>query len=657
MRYHDFEIRFRGEGQGEFLTEVLRSPYAQSASAPFRLPFDAASIPDVVRSLESCILAGGGESIEPRDLGYVREAYAPTLSPQAMGAALFESLFSGSVGEAFQESLAHIRGLGSNEGLRVRLSFDLNDQDTLSLIALPWELLLQVRMRDFLGRQRHTAIVRDFPLRRTLRMLQAQPPMRVLLISARPRDLPDVDCIREVSQIQRALEVLASVEVSLLSAPTPSSLREMLLKWQPHVLHYIGHGTFNFGTGQSLLFFEDSSGRSSAVTGEMMGEILKGIDTLQLVILNACKTGIMPRLEGQSPYAAIAPSILLAGVPAVIAMQFSISTKAAILFSDRLYKRLATGDPIDAAVAEGRLAIHIEDTRSFEWATPALFLNGGQWEIPHFMASLSPVLPAVALLKRDSPLRVGIRSFRRWGEELGRTSDLLLDLTEYFEEPSNRRISDPVLWNGVIGPAVRDFLASIRCDRRPIILDFAAHASIAFLAGYCLEVKSGLDITIIQRTHGGSVRWRALEGARPCEPLWLNEPEDKPDPGALDVILALSVSDQVIDDVEVYRKRVGIAASRIISASIAPSPSTTAIQGGMHALCLVQRLSTVIKRRSLREREGTLHIFSAAPNGFMFFLGQLSHRFGRVQLYEYDLETGCPGAYEPSVQVPSCILS
>jgi hypothetical protein len=47
-----------------------------------------------------------------------------------------------------------------------------------------------------------------------------------------------------------------------------------------------------------------------------------------------------------------------------------------------------------------------------------------------------------------------------------------------------------------------------------------------------------------------------------------------------------------------------------------------------------------------------LHIFAAAPNALLFFLGQLSHGLGRIQLYEHDFETGLPGAYIPSILLP-----
>jgi hypothetical protein len=63
-------------------------------------------------------------------------------------------------------------------------------------------------------------------------------------------------------------------------------------------------------------------------------------------------------------------------------------------------------------------------------------------------------------------------------------------------------------------------------------------------------------------------------------------------------------------------------------------------------------VSHKIRSRTVRERKGVLHLFSAAPNAFLFFLGQLSRGFGRVQLYEYDFDRNIPGAYSLSIQLP-----
>ena len=55
---------------------------------------------------------------------------------------------------------------------------------------------------------------------------------------------------------------------------------------------------------------------------------------------------------------------------------------------------------------------------------------------------------------------------------------------------------------------------------------------------------------------------------------------------------------------------------------------------GTHATALANSVYNAIGRRSTVERRATLHIFAAAPNAFMFFLGQNSVGFECEELYD-----------------------
>jgi hypothetical protein len=62
-------------------------------------------------------------------------------------------------------------------------------------------------------------------------------------------------------------------------------------------------------------------------------------------------------------------------------MQLPVSDQATISFSRAFYQRLAAGDPVDAAVTEGRQAMHSAYPAGFEWATPVLFMRTPNGEI------------------------------------------------------------------------------------------------------------------------------------------------------------------------------------------------------------------------------------------------------------------------------------
>ncbi|HVS00321.1 MAG TPA: SAVED domain-containing protein, partial [Thermoanaerobaculia bacterium] len=313
------------------------------------------------------------------------------------------------------------------------------------------------------------------------------------------------------------------------------------------------------------------------------------------------------------------------------------------------YESLAADDPVETAVAEGRLAMYRLDEKSPEWATPALFLGVRDGKILKFRKARPGAAPPRRAPPSEKPYRIGIRSFTgpgSWGrEEVDR--ELLLDT--WFD---GRAIRQPEFWQTKVFPELRDFLLEAAVERGPLIIDFAAHASIAFAAGYCLNAKSGLDITIGQRVLGARVEWRVVNAASPETPLWCVEPDRGGDPEARDVALAVGITRPVLDDVELYLRQSGIGVHRILPATVSPEPGLTVVRDGVHALQLAQGLNSKIQKRTVHERGGWLHLFASAPNAVLFFLGQLSRAYGRIQLYEHNLESSQPGSYSPSIQLP-----
>jgi hypothetical protein len=133
----------------------------------------------------------------------------------------------------------------------------------------------------------------------------------------------------------------------------------------------MGHGAFDSAAGEGTLLLKGDDGKVRPVSGRLLADHLGDLDLL-LVVLNACNSA---ELSGAHPFGGVASALVRAGMPAVVAMQFPVSDEAAIAFSNRFYTRLAAGDPVDLAVAEGRLGISNKLPGSFEWATPALYLR------------------------------------------------------------------------------------------------------------------------------------------------------------------------------------------------------------------------------------------------------------------------------------------
>ncbi len=125
------------------------------------------------------------------------------------------------------------------------------------------------------------------------------------------------------------------------------------------------------------------------------------------MVLNSCEGA---RTTLTDPYAGVATTLVQLGVPAVVAMQFEISDRAAIVFAEELYTNLiGRRDPIDASVSEARKAIY-SDVDRVEWATPVLFVRDPDVELFRFgpatsTASTEPA-PEPQLLATPPPPRV-----------------------------------------------------------------------------------------------------------------------------------------------------------------------------------------------------------------------------------------------------------
>jgi hypothetical protein len=340
-------------------------------------------------------------------------------------------------------------------------------------------------------------------------------------------------------------------------------------------------------------------------------------------------------------------------------MQTPIYDRPAIELSASFYECLAAHDPVDAALAEGRLAIL--RAQSLDWATPALFTRIKDGNILGEESRNGPARgsrPQPA--GRDTgPIRLGIRTFSDtegfivWGREMDQECDEILDLRPFFTGKGNRYIKDPVLWQTEVIPRLRDFLARASTSQRPLHLNLAAHGSIAFTAGYVLNAKSGLDITLRQRVRGGGVQEWPVAPVAPDQETLFRKRRDLPgDLKVNDVAAAISITRPVLVDVQHYLASTSLAVRRTLPIELASGPSWSGVRDGLHALRLAEVLASRLGSRTAQERYGVLHLFAAAPNALLFFLGQLSYGFGRIQLYEHDFESGLPGAYIPSILLP-----
>ena len=358
MRYHDFLLYLDASPAGGYKATLVDSP-AGEADGTFELPVSPEEVQQLAETLERAARAsraGRGAALPDAPL-------APAATD--LGDRLFRALFPPPIRSRYDECLGK---LGPDEGLRITLQIGLEDPAREPLHALPWECLYQASAGAFLARSRRTPVVRHLALPLPGTRSAVPPPLRVLAVASEPSDLPALGLAAEVAALERLGH---GVEAEPLPRADLSLLRDALLAGGVHVLHFLGHGG-HAPDGRGVLYFTGDDGRSAEVGAAELAAHLRDATSLRLVVLNACQTA---QAGAAGALATVAGALLQAGVPAVVAMQFPVGDQAAIAFSKTFYRRLAAGDPVEAAVTEGRLAIAGKLRGSLEWITPVLFLR------------------------------------------------------------------------------------------------------------------------------------------------------------------------------------------------------------------------------------------------------------------------------------------
>lgn len=370
-RYEDFALGFTADSEDPQRFQVtIRQAPCSGPDGDFRLPFLPDELDELLARLEGQI-AGvhTGRHLEPP------AAEALGWKPEDVGRRLYEALFQGDVEHSFLESRQRARHRPST-GLRLRLVIDPEAHGGARLASLPWELLYRHETRDHLSRNLWSPIVRFLVTRETPRPVTLDDDLRILLISANPQGSASLDLAHEAAELAAAWSE-RGLSVHHLADPSVErgDLHRAIRREDPHVLHFMGHGAFDERSGKGGLVLGGRHELPRVYTAEVLRGDVRASSSLRFVCLNACTTGRLPRREGQDPFSGLASSLVMAGVPAVVAMQFPISDRAAMAFSSGLYRALVAGDPVDAAVTEGRMAVFTQDPESWEWATPALYLS------------------------------------------------------------------------------------------------------------------------------------------------------------------------------------------------------------------------------------------------------------------------------------------
>jgi len=383
IKYDNFDLLIERSGD-EFKARVLESP-AGEATTHFQLPYTETEIENFY------IQIGHTRLIESSEMQKMR----------LFGQELFEATFTGNVRDKFRESLAEVNR--KREGLRIRLRLS----DVPELANMPWEFMYDASLSRFLTLSIETPLVRYLDVPRDIQPLTIRPPLRILVVISSPRNFPTLNVQREWENLREALQGLESrglVKLTRLEKPTLQALQRQLRRGEYHIFHFIGHGIFSKHLQDGQLLFEDEIKGGDPVSSRDLGIILHDHKQLRLAVLNACE-GARTSLEDQ--FSGTAQSLILQGLPAVIAMQFRITDIAAITMAREFYSALADGYPVDASLTEARKSIKTHGNE-LEWGTPVLYMrspDGAIFDVKN-LPPRSPVEKPIDSIDQDKEKRL-----------------------------------------------------------------------------------------------------------------------------------------------------------------------------------------------------------------------------------------------------------
>ena len=245
---------------------------------------------------------------------------------------------------------------------------------------------------------------------------------------------------------------------------------------------------------------------------------------------------------------------------------------------------------------------------------------------------------------KDPFLSIAVRSFLGPAADIvGASPENTLLLTDDFRQ---RYLRDDLDWQVNIRPRVEAFLresVTKSSGRVRLILD--AHASIAFLAGATLDLKSGVTTELVQKGRVGSRTWRADDAS--SGPAFETIVHDLASGGS-EIAVAVSVSQATETHTRAYVSAQLPGVGRLVSFVLPGGPGQQSVAGGAHAAALAEQIANELRSLKATDPDATVHIFAACPNSILFYLGQQHQGIAPCVVYEFDFDRRGNKTYQPS---------
>jgi CHAT domain len=272
------------------------------------------------------------------------------------------------------------------------------------ILRLPWELLCDPSGTYLVHEQPRIAIRRQLAGAGGGRKpIEVKPKaqLRLLMVVSRPDGAGFIDPRSEAQAVLQVIEKAAPdrVVVEFLRPATLKNLRERLQdrSLPVDIVHFDGHGVFtsdgevNAGKHDGLtkgskslemgyLLFEDANGGAERVSAEKLGDALNR-QQVSLVVLSACQSAMVG--QGEDALGCVAAQLTNRGIPAVLAMTYSVLVTTTEQLFGKFYGELAAGQSLGIALANARQDLYFEQKRGLRWrGTEQIELELSDWFLP-----------------------------------------------------------------------------------------------------------------------------------------------------------------------------------------------------------------------------------------------------------------------------------
>lgn len=226
-------------------------------------------------------------------------------------------------------------------------------QDLLKIIE---ELQPDVKqkMADILAPLGISSLDRPIPLR-------TDKVKRILILAANPKETPPLrlsEQVRDISEALNRANLKDYFEINSRWAVGYRHFRRALLDYNPHIVHFTGHGS------EAGLVVEDEWGFPTDFSPEALAVLFKNFSkTVECVILNAC-------------YSAKQSKMIHKYIDYVIGIKKEIEDKAAIEFAVGFYDGLGAGKSYEESFELGKTAIQARFPNELQHNAPVILVPG-----------------------------------------------------------------------------------------------------------------------------------------------------------------------------------------------------------------------------------------------------------------------------------------